>query len=340
MSDRSGEAKSDGDRDDAEEQFVADTRFFSYARHYIIDLLNATRPKSNACDEAKRGILKIGQLHLYKVCISGQVVKVYDGEKFFRLLVDDSTGCMSVTLWKSLVYDVAANGRCQTATATERSKRDREDVGLERLLDSIRARVNEPAVNACVMQKPEPGDVVCIRGQLKFYRDKLELSCDSCRRVSSSQQELIHMTLPHYLEARAYSMKPTNEQTYETLVVARQLTDERGLANVQANRLAESSSLCNMSEDSRTALLQLVNQRLIAVSRSKDDSDDEFAFLVDRQSCSSQALLTDIRKEQQSCSNGEFKFVTHKQVLDALKELECQGLVYSCEDEFHYLPLI
>ncbi len=90
-----------------EEDPILDTRYQSFARYYIRDILDAD---TSRFDEAiqnsnKKGLIKIQNTLLYKVTIAGLIVGIYDSQKYYRLKIDDSTGCMNVTLWKSSLYN-------------------------------------------------------------------------------------------------------------------------------------------------------------------------------------------------------------------------------------------
>ena len=90
---------------------------------------------------------------------------------------------------------------------------------------------------------------------------------------------------------------------------------------------ANSSSSSAAIKDTK-AFQTLVLKKLYEITcRSAD-------YTLNTQSCDSYNLYTFLRS---NCPV-EYKFITHKQVLDALKELELTGHVYSCEDDNHFLP--
>ena len=77
---------------------IIDTRYQSFARVYVHDILNAdiSHFDESVQNSGKRGLIKIHNSLLYKVAICGLIVNVYDSEKYYRLKVDDSTGCINV----------------------------------------------------------------------------------------------------------------------------------------------------------------------------------------------------------------------------------------------------
>ena len=79
-----------------------------------------------------------------------------------------------------------------------------------------------------------------------------------------------------------------------------------------------------------------MHKKLVQMSESNVLDSSRKVDHLGTESCESYVLFRFLKN---NCPN-EFKFVTQKQVLEALKELESRGLVYSCEDEYHYLPLI
>ena len=82
--------------------------------------------------------------------------------------------------------------------------------------------------------------------------------------------------------------------------------------------------------DLELKVINLVNKKLIQISSNVN-------ITLSNQSCNAYSLFNILKN---NCPTEYVKYVTAKQVLDALKELEMRGLAYSCEDEFHYLPMI
>ncbi len=76
------------------ENSIIDARFQSYLRFYIADIHNAQVLKLNNIShiESKQNLIKINECILYKLSICGNIVNIFDSEKFYRLKIDDSTG--------------------------------------------------------------------------------------------------------------------------------------------------------------------------------------------------------------------------------------------------------
>ena len=74
-----------------EENTIVDSRYLSYSRFYIADVLKADtskyhEPASANGSNVNRGVVKINNTYLYKVCICGNIVSIYESNKFFRFL--------------------------------------------------------------------------------------------------------------------------------------------------------------------------------------------------------------------------------------------------------------
>lgn len=66
---------------------IIDSRFQSYLRFYIADILNGDRSRfadSSEGPQSKTGALKIKNCYSYKVSICGNIVNIYDAPKFYR----------------------------------------------------------------------------------------------------------------------------------------------------------------------------------------------------------------------------------------------------------------
>jgi hypothetical protein len=65
---------------------IIDSRFQSYLRFYIADILNSDKSRFDSGDgpQAKNGVLKINKCFFSKVAICGIIVSIYDAPKFYR----------------------------------------------------------------------------------------------------------------------------------------------------------------------------------------------------------------------------------------------------------------
>lgn len=126
------------------------------------------------------------------------------------------------------------------------------------------------------------------------------------------------MMLPSILADKCYSAKVDNQAfaSKEQLTPPKMAAAERTMLN--------QSKVDQQTDDNR--LTELVYKRLVELTSSSSSKSNE--------SCSVKNLFNSIKNVGKL--NG---FVTLTQVLNALKKLEMRGLVYSCEDEFHYLPI-
>ena len=268
----------------------------------------------------KRGILKINNHCFQKVSICGLIVGIYESVKFYRLKVDDSTGCVNVTLWKSSIFNENSIDHLPSTNSYENRKFKENFNNLYEILNSIKSRIKDATINNLIMYEPKQGDLVAIRGNVKFFRDRIDLNAVSCQRIKNSADEMTQMVLPSILSRKVYSLPETSLETFNSV---KRLKDEK--TELWSNAKTE----FKMKDDEN--FINLVNKKLIQLA-SKSDSNQTMSH----QSCESYELYTFLKN---NCPN-EFKMVTYKQVLDALKELELRGLVYSCEDELHYLPMI
>ena len=187
------------------------------------------------------------------------------------------------------------------------------------MLDSINKRIQEKAINNSIFYEPKQGDLVLIRAHIKCFRDRIELNAISCNRLENSNDEIIQMIIPSVLNERIYSLKAYSKSSFNNL----------NAPNREEKSLIENSNKTNDSLMIKETFLAVVNKKLIEITSKSAD------YTLNNQSCSSYSLFTILKN---SC-NVEYKFITPKLVLDALKELELRGVIYSCEDESHYLPI-
>lgn len=239
---------------------------------------------------------------------------------FSRLKIDDSTGCINVTLWKNLIFDENSLDHSVTSNSYEKQVNMNQFNDVYTILGSMKKLIKEKQINNSIMYEPKQGDLVVIRAQTSCFKQTVNLNAISCVRVSDSTDELIQMMLPSILDKKVYSSKGTSEDKFNELK-AENKNEELNTKKVDN---PERESIKDME-----CFLAFVNKKLQQITTKSAD------LTVNTKSCNSFSLYTFLSR---NCPI-EFKFVTHKQVLDALKELELRGLVYSCEDESHYLPI-
>jgi len=293
-----------------EEDPILDTRYQSFARYYIRDILDAD---TSRFDEAiqnsnKKGLIKIQNTLLYKVTIAGLIVGIYDSQKYYRLKIDDSTGCMNVTLWKSSLYNEYSSNLSSNSNSNFKELYD--------ALNSIQSRIKEKTINNSLMYEPKHGDLVLVRGHVKCYKQRIDLNAVTCSRIQNSNEELINIMLPAILHNKVYNIPAPTLEEFDLAIKL----NEKNKLNIRDNNKNSEQVSINENED----FLNLVHQKLTVLSRATNNK-----------SCSSYAVHNFLRN---NCP-AQFKSITLKQVLDALKALEVRGTAYSCEDDFHYLPI-
>lgn len=298
---------------DKQNDYIIDTRYQSYSRVYIANIHNAEiiSGEDAQSNQSKKGIIRINNTFVSKVAICGLIVNIYESLKYYRLKIDDSSGCINVTLWKNSIFNEQLVEN-QTSTNSFQNNANKSNFeNFYKLLNGIQTRIKDETINNRIIDEPKQGDLVLIRAQIRCFRQRIELNAISCTRVQNSSNEMLHMILPSVLSNKIYSKQAITCEKYELLKTNK---INQQLKIKEENQLNEN-------------LINYVNKKLIEMASSKENA-------VEDQSCNSYALFNSMR-------NGisEFKSLTHKQVLDALKELESRGLAYSCENEFQYLPI-
>ncbi len=177
------------------------------------------------------------------------------------------------------------------------------------------------------MYEPRQGDLILVKGQIKCYKQNISINAHSCIRLQDSTDELIQIILPSVLNEKVYRISAPTQKQFDALKMSMEFTSSKKEDNKDefaGNRNFSTSTIRDME-----GFLSFVNKKLNEVTSKSAD------YTLNIQSCKSYSLYNYLRN---NCPV-EYKFVTHKQVLDALKELEQRGLVYSCEDDAHYLPI-
>jgi len=232
-----------------------------------------------------------------------------------------------VTLWKTTVFNSNSLELSNYANTHEnRAGRDQFN-DLYNILGSIQKQIKEETINNNIMYEPRQGDLVLIRGNVQCYKQSITINAISCVRLEDSTDELIQIMLPSILNEKVYTVNAPTQEQFDAL------KESMGSSSIKKNgekeQQMDSANNSNHTIKDMEAFLSLVNKKLNEVTSKSAD------YTLNIQSCKSYSLYTYLRG---NCPV-EYKYVTHKQVLDALKELEQRGLVYSCEDETHYLPM-
>lgn len=291
---------------------VVDSKYNSYQKYLIADILNANLDRYQLFK-----VIEINGHYVNKVSISGLILKIYESTKFYRIKVDDSTGGINVTLWKELIF------RPQKTTKHQRKSIINESIyGIsgdmcEKEIDEesvlVGKRMNDKFFNKNIVIIPIEGDIVNIRGIIKSYRNLIEISAVSCERVTDSYDEFSGMIRPIIFAKNCYQLEMPELSD-----------DEKENEHIILNHLHKTS--CNIKElRLNTEFLKIVYEKLVYLAYKGGLFREPIeAYAIKN------ALIyqKDIR----------FKDFTQKDVLDALKELELRGLVYSCND-FHFLPI-
>ncbi len=64
---------------------VIDSRFQSYLKFYIADILDSDASRFDSFEtSSKKGVLQIDNCFVNKVSICGNIVSIYESEKFYR----------------------------------------------------------------------------------------------------------------------------------------------------------------------------------------------------------------------------------------------------------------
>jgi hypothetical protein len=303
---------------------VLDTRFLSYMKLYILDILNAEIIDYSSNDfnsNNTKSIIKVNNTYCSRVLISGLIVGIYESEKYYRLKVDDSTSSINVTLWKS---NMQMHNDFDQLLENKTGNSYYDDLYF--ILNNIKAKT--------IMFVPKQGDLVMINSNIKIFRGRIELQAVSCTRIQNSTEEIFNMSIPALLNKKIYSLTGPSQEEYEKILKE----NEKIITKKNNNELNKEIQNINndqiFSDDKKKEeFLRLVYKSLIHISQNLIDQDNKITN--SSTSCDSYNVFMHIRKN----TSAMFQFVTYKQVLAALKELELTGLVYSCEDEHHFLPI-
>jgi hypothetical protein len=302
---------------------IIDTRFQSYLRFYIYDIINAEKINVNSenlnCSSTNI-VIKIKNLYFQKCSIVGQVKDIYQAEKYYLVKIDDSTGCINAKIWKQ-----AASSDSNNNFKTNLSE-------LYKLLDAIDITSKDKNVNINkINYEPAQGDFLNIKGTVRCYNNKLEINALSCTKINSSCEELVQMVLPSIMGKNVYS-KLNLSSVEPNSPIANDIKQLNELSP-----LNKKLKIRNEIKDIET-FYALVHKQLLQLCSNLNESvqaETGTKFRVNSSSCNSYSIFRMFRNKH----SREYNSVTYYDVLNALKELESRGLIYSCENEFQYLPL-
>lgn len=306
---------------------IIDSRFQSFYKCFIIDVLKADIRKYN-----ELRVVKIKNLYVSKVCVTGIVVSIYEAPKYLRIKIDDSTGKINVTIWKEQIYNPPMNTVTRMEIENENNDTNindtifgghnttiREDLNeTKKLLSAINKRANDDSTYT----RPTQGDLVSIKGYVKCYRDLIEINSLYCTQIKNSNEEYFEMIMPIILSQKCYELNaPTKlmlnkkQEFLNTNKENKDVSSDEKFQNFVLTKLIQLTSLAPQSSLSLTSTTTNQNNTV-------------------RQPCSSYSLFTHIREK---CN--EYKTITHKNVIDALKQLEVKCMIYSCDNDNSYLPI-
>lgn len=151
-----------------------------------------------------------------------------------------------------------------------------------------------------------------------YKRERIELSATSCVRLQNSIEELTQIMLPAILAEKCYSIDPPSVDKDSDIVTMKY--EEKENKPDENNRLNKN-------------IIEAVYDRLVDFVRSEKfgNGSNEGNY-----SCNYNELYNSLKN---SCKLNGLGFIDRNQVLNALKLLEMDGRVYSCQDNFHFLPI-
>lgn len=316
-----------------EDCLIVDTRFQSFRKCFIIDILKADLSKF-----PKYNVVKIhNRDYVQRVSITGLVIAVYENTKFFRCKIDDSTGKINVTIWKEQIFtpineieienavlnnnnrafgndpDEATLNETIFGNDSEECSQEEKSNEIQNLFQSIRNRTNDSKLNNFIQNRPVQGDVVTVRGLIKCYRNVTELNALSTIKLKTSNEEYLEMLMPIVLDEKCYELSHVDKNSLSKL----------NSVDVESNNKEVSGF------DSDDNFLNLVHARLIYLTTTQPPSGSS------RKPCSSYTLYNHIRDKYT-----DYRSITIKDVSLALKHLEMKSLIYSCDDDKTFLPII
>lgn len=299
-----------------QERVIVDSRFQTYGKYYIIDLLNADR---SLYDKFK--IIKINNLPVFRVSITGIVVNVFEAPKLYRVKIDDSTGVVAVTIWKSAIFDNTTmnESKFDGDNTLQRCKFENENIEREILqeISNIKNKMASKELNLHFIYKPNQGDLVTVKGTINPYRDIMQINANSCTKVSCASEEYLEIIYPALLYKNMYSKPAPTVKDYEKH------------ANSKENLIKNEKLLQDKALIQDEKFLNLVFEKLVSLKNLSAEKVNRENFAND-----ASAICLLIKRE-----SNNYSLINVKNAIDALKELEMKGLVYSIDDNHNYSPL-
>ncbi|KAM4636219.1 CST complex subunit STN1 [Discoglossus pictus] len=206
-----------------------DPVFFAFAKLYIKDLLEIKE------SQQVPGIFFYRGHPIKQVDILGTVVSVREKEAFYNYGVDDSTGVISCTCWKSTVPAGVSSPGAAVHPSTSGA------VNLDELMQELYMEDKTKA-------KMEIGDVIRVRGYIKVFRKQREVVASTFCKVDDHllDMQITRMLDLPYLYRNVYD-KPFKVPEHMK-DPTQQLTDE--------NILTMSSIVLLLSEKVKDFLLE------------------------------------------------------------------------------------
>lgn len=138
----------------------------SYARLYCCDVL--AMPTYSASPGQQFDAFAYKNHPIYRVDIMGLVVSVAEREKFFSYAVDDGTGVIQCCCWKPKSGQDVADIPHSTSADSELA------ASLFKRMEDADEELRTPY---------ELGDLIHVRGRLKMFRGRIEVSASYYRRI-------------------------------------------------------------------------------------------------------------------------------------------------------------
>jgi hypothetical protein len=239
----------------------------------------------------------------------------------YRCKIDDSTGQINVTIWKEQIFQVPASSSSSSLVNQQNiettlndsifgdnnsEENEEESAEVQNLFQSIKNRTYDSRFNNFLQNRPQTGDYLKIRGTIKTYKTSIEINGLSAIKLKTSAEEYIEMIMPIYLNDKCYKL----------------------IDSTKINSLRNT-----IGENKKEIDNKIIDEKLVDLVHSKL----KYLTSNSNQPCSSFMLFNNIRDDKSL--NIEFKSITNKDVLNALKQLELKSFIYSCDDEFTFLPI-
>ena len=124
---------------------------------------------------------------------------------------------MSVTLWKSSIFNDQSLDHLNSSNSYQNSENRAHFSKFYSLLSAIQSRIKEESVNNRILYEPKQGDLVMVRGQIKCFRQQIELNAITCSRIQNSKNEIVQMVLPSILSNQIYSKEAITLDKYNEI---------------------------------------------------------------------------------------------------------------------------